>query len=392
MKIRLNRFTVVLLLFLPCAILAQFKIDRIDDDYTSSIKVIEFWSRPHFNRVEGVFLHSGLFVRPVINSELTLAFNAGYGTKNRDVRYSASVRYRFFREDRTILHAGLFKETYSNDSWKIGRIENSFAGLLLREDFMDYFLRQGWYAFVDQMLWHQHIVRLEFANYRYGSMPVYSNFAGTFFGADKQFPINPEIISGREKSLRLYLSLDFRRTSYFETSGLSLNASVQKNWGDFPNLGVFTDWRYHLPVFENQKLSFQLLAGFRKGSAAPQHLMSIGGVGSLRAWPERFHKGQNLLYVKAAYDLGGGLLLKTPAKKIPTIDSAGLGVFYEMGDAWASEHPQSSLFSGLNHAGWLMDAGISVFFFDGIIRFDFARQLVDSPKSWRITMRIFNRF
>jgi len=384
-------FIIYFLCFTDC-IFAQFGYKEIDDDPIAEYQTIEFFSNTYYNRVEGIVLHGGLFLNKIRFWPIITFFQGAYGTKYKNVQYDIGVqRWLFLDSKRLLLRINYYRETVTNDDWKIGKIENSYAGVLLREDFYNHFTRKGWRIIADQSIIKNNLIRIEFSRYDYISMPVNTNFAGTIFGGNKKFRLNPAIPEGTENSLKLLFLIDSRDNIFFPTHGLYLEGSFEKTFADFLTNGLFLKASYFLPVFHKQKLVFSGMLGSRTGSIAPQHLISIGGIGSLRAFPDYYRLGQNFIFTRVIYHFDGAIINLLPLKRVPTSDATSIALFFECGDAWYNSQNKKSLFDGFTKADIISNAGISLLLADGILRFDFARQILKGHKNWRITFRLFNK-
>lgn len=369
---------------------AQFGYQKLDDDPYTEYKRINFWTQPHYNRVEGMTLHGGTLLKLMSAQSFGVICETEYATKSGNFRYEASFDKRFYQKNRLILRAMIFDETATNDNWKVGVNENTLAGVFLHEDFRDYFQRRGWRVFADKKFHGYHFVRFEYAQYAYGSMATRTNFASSIFGGNKIYRPNPAVTEGREKSLKLSLALDHRDNLYFPDRGWVLHAVLQKTMGDFSTNGFFFDWTHYIPTWAHQKIVLRGLFGMRSGSMGEQHLMSIGGVGTMRAFRDYYRSGRNFAMLNVIYLFGGDILQNSPLRNFPLMDSTFLGFFYEIGDAWNRENSQDFTLN-INRARWLSDAGVSLLLMDGLLRLDFARQITGSSGGWRITCRLFNK-
>jgi len=369
---------------------AQFGYKKLDDDPYSEYKRIDFWTHPHYNRVEGVAMHGGMLLKLISAKSLGIICEAKYGTKSETFRYEAGLDKRFFKKNRLILRAMVFDETATNDNWKVGVNENTLAGVFLHEDFRDYFERRGWRVFADKKFHSYHLFRVEYAQYEYSSMATRTNFAGSLLGGNKVYRPNPAIREGRERSLKFSLALDHRDNLYFPNHGWVLHTVLQRTFGDFNTNGFFLDWTHYTSTWAHQKFVLRGLFGARSGTMGAQHLMSIGGVGTLRGFRDYLRSGRNFAMLNAIYVFGGDILQNSPIRNFPMMDSTYLGFFYEIGDAWNNENNQNFA-PTFNRASWLSDAGVSLLIMDGLLRFDFARQIKGGSGGWRITCRLFNK-
>lgn len=377
-------------------VLAQFGIEKLEKEIYVSASKITFETKPRFNRVEGFFPHAGIKMRLPALKAMAFA-HGGYGLKNEKVRYDVGVHKYFFEANRLTLGFKLFGATTTNDGWMVSPIENSLAGVFLREDFYDYFETEGWRIVIDQTLWQRHTLRLEYVDYEYQDMATFSNFSGTLFGGNKVFRANPHFTVGNETSIKLSLVLDWRDSELFTTKGWYFEGMYEKTNGDFDGEGeidtdgLFLTGKRYQPIWGNQRMVAKGMLGVRKGSVLPQHLMWIGGVGSLRGFRDRIAHGQNLVFFSINYLFGGDIMQHLPLQFVPLYDSITLGLFLEVGNAWESVNAKSSLFDGLSDFDPFSDAGVSLVIADGLLHVDFARQVKGGDNSWRITFRLLEK-
>ncbi len=371
--------------------LAQFGFDRIDDDPLSAYDQLDFWSSPRFNRIEGAVMHGGLFFKPWMHSPVATRFELGYATKREKTNFSIGLEYRLFRRERLILYTEYFDETMTNDHWIMGTLENSLAALFLREDFRDYYGKRGWRIFADKRFGETFILRFEHSLARYENMATFSHFSGTLFGGDKSFRPNPAIVPGLERLWKMTAFIDRRDNPSFPNSGWMLIANLQSTFGDFKTTGLFLSNKIYVPAFKYQRLIIENLVGSQTGSIAQQYLIPIGGVGTCRAFSDFDHYGQNLLLARLHYVFGGQLLKRAGIIDWPIMDSASLGLFFEIGDARGEQESFSTFFQAIDNFKPLADAGVSFLLFDGFYRVDLSRQIISGDGNWRLTMRLFNK-
>lgn len=373
------------------AVRAQFGYKQIDDDPYSEYKTFNFWARPSFNRVEGIKATAGSLIKLLPSQQLGLILWCGYGIKNEKGSYECGMDKRFASLDRLILRFTFFDETATNDRWIMDDPENSLAGIFLREDFRDYFRRTGWRIFADKKINRRHLLRMEYARYEYGSMATYSDFAGTLFGGDKIFRANPAVAEGEESSLKLSALLDWRDSPYFPLNGWLFEGVYRKTFGDEETDGLYLSGYFYRRIWNNHRVTARAMLGMSKGSTAYQYLMPIGGVGSLRGFQDRARFGQNFAMLNMYYLLDSDLIQNSSLRRLPLMDSASLGVFLDIGDAWYRDRSKKTLLNSFTEVDWLADAGVSLLLFDGLFRADLARQILGGDGNWRMTFRVFNK-
>ncbi len=376
--------------------LAQFEFPKQDKasffEMFGDERRISVSPNPRYNRVEGLFLGANVTTRPLDSNRMQFFIDGGYGFTSKKWRYEFGLQYEFFQFDRLTLGVSYYNTTLTNDSWKITSSENTLAALFLKEDFYDYFGRQGWAFRVNQMLWGRHTARLVYSSYEYEDMGQSSGFARSIFGKDKAFRPNPHIAEGTEQSLKLMLEFDWLDSPLLPMEGWLVQAIYERTFEDFETDGLFLKVYRYQPTFMNQRILARAFFGARAGSMAAQHMMDIGGVGTLRAFRDKCQGGQNLYMVNVNYLFGGDILQRIPLQFIPFYDQLSMGLFFDAGSAWSNLEVKESLFENLDATETLFNAGLSLLIADGLCRFDFARQLEGGESDWRITMRLLSSF
>lgn len=393
---------VLVSIFLCSSALAQFRFERVNgNDFIQRSKPVSFYSTSRFNRVEGMFLGLGVTFRPQRAPGLRLFGDVGYGFKNEEdkrVRWNAGGRKDFTAANRWSLGVTAFDQVYSQDQWFVSTLENSVAGVFLKEDFMDFVGRQGGVIYADYRFLQQHTVRAEVATYKYDILRKNTNWS--LFGGDKQFPENsrPAVpyAEGRENSFRLMAAFDWRDNPVFPIIGWYAEGIIEKTSDDFSTTGLFLTVKRHLPTWGEQKLQAKIMFGSRTGSFAYQHLMSLGGIGNLRGFREKEFVGNRFLFGSMNYTFGQALLRKIPLRFVPLWDTLALGVFADAGLAWVADPADADAglldFGGVGLNDVRSDVGFSLVVSEGLMRVDFAKRTDRSDDAWRVTFRILDKF
>ena len=393
---------VLLSVFLCSSTFAQFKFERVNDgEFIQRPKRFSPYSTSRFNRVEGMFLGLGVTFQPEQAQGLRLFGDVGYGFKNekdKRVRWSAGVRKDFITANRLSLGATAFNQVYSQDQWFVSTVENSVAGIFLKEDFMDFVGRKGGVIYADYRFLQQHVVRAEIVTYEYEILKKNTNWS--LFGGDKQFPANarPSVpyAEGRENSFRLMAAFDWRDNPVFPIIGWYAEGIIEKTSNDFSTTGLFFTVKRFQPTWGEQKLQAKVMFGSRTGSFAYQHLMSLGGVGSLRGFREKEFAGNRFLFGSMNYTFGQTLLRRIPLHFVPLWDTLALGVFADAGLAWVAEPTDADAglfdFGGIGLNDLRSDLGFSLVVSEGLLRVDFAKRTDRSDDAWRVTFRILEKF
>lgn len=390
-------------LLLCTAVQAQFKFERVSDgDFIERPKLITPYTTSRFNRVEGAFVGLGLTLRPPGQPGLRFFGDIGYGFKNqkdRRARWSAGVRKDFVASNRLSLGLTIFEQVHTQDQWFIGTLENSLAGIFLREDFMDFVGRRGGVVYADYRFALQHTIRAEVASYEYQILRT--NNTWSLFGGNKEFPSNPHLrltsgyATGEENAFRVMAAFDWRDNPVFPIIGWYAEGIVEKTTGDFPTTGLFLTVKRFQPTIGDQKLLAKVMFGSRHGTLAYQHLMTLGGLGNLRGFRDKEFVGNRFLFGSINYIFGQELLRRVPLHFVPLWDTLALGLFADSGLAWISDLANAD--GGLFDFGDFTlndlrtDVGFSLVVSEGLLRVDFAKRTDRGQDDWRVTFRILDK-
>jgi outer membrane protein assembly factor BamA len=406
-----------IILLLVDAGAAQFKIERVQNSFGfDTPKALELYTKSHFNRVEAFYLNLGAKVQPFPSapagwsSGWELYGDLGYGFKNEKKkrwRWATGLQKNFHTPNRLTLGAEYFYKVDTNDRWIISEVSNSLAGIFLHEDYMDFFGKKGVHGFVDYQLAQIHTLRTEIGSYRYETLRRNSNWS--LFGRDKDYPFNPrpflsdsfDVQAGRELSVRLIAAFDWRDNPVFPNIGWQAEGYFERTGKDFETNGLFLTIKRYQPTLSDQKLLTKVMFGSRSGSLAYQHLMTLGGFSTMRAYREKEFVGNRLLFANATYVIGqsafGGLLRRLPPfHYLPFWETVSLGFFVDAGWAWIADRQDKGLgifnFGDFKLNDLRSNVGISLLVTDGLLRIDFARRNDRGRDSWRILFQLLDRF
>jgi len=413
---KIFRALFIVFLWAPAAS-AQFKIERIPNTFGYELpKKFTLSTNTHFNRVEGFAPNLGVKYQPQPEAKtgfaagLSLYGDLGYGFKNekkKRLRWNLGAQKNFATPNRLTFGAEYFNKVETNDRWIVSEFENSFAGIFQHEDFMDFYSRKGGRSFLDYALAEIHMLRLEVSQHRYENLRRNTNWS--LFGGDKTYPLNPRVFQNRaysigagdELAVKLTAAFDWRDNPVFPNLGWLAEGYFERTGNDFSTNGLFLTVKRYQPTLDDQKLVGKFMFGSRSGSFAYQHLLTLGGLSSLRGYGEKEFVGNRLLFANLNYVIGqrafGGLLQKFPlVNKLPFWQLISLGVFTETGYAWFADPLDPDL--GLLDLGQFdfkdlrSDVGFSLLVTEGILRVDFAKRTDRGQDDWRVTFRVLDKF
>jgi outer membrane protein assembly factor BamA len=379
---------------------AQFKVEPKADVFGFEDEPRrEFYSPVRYNRVEGFFAAFGVTVRNRKNGPLSLSADAGYGLASKRWGYNVSLEWKLPFPAHTRLGGTLFRDLGSDDGWIMGRLENSFAAAIFGEDFLDYYWQEGAKIWIQKAFGEKFHLRAEFSAASYST--ARTNASWHLLGKNKTFRSNPPVQNGRENRLRIEWIIDELDNPIFPVQGWYMEGALEKGGGflggdsDLANTGLFVTIKFFQPTVGNQRFIFTGRFGKRWDSTDLRHLMTLGGVGSLRGYRDRELKyGNNLVFGRFEYALGGDLLQKIPLQRIPFFSSLGLTLFYEVGALWNrfDGQPPGAPYYASEKREWKSDVGVSLSVTGDFLRVDFAHRLDGYGDPWRVTFRVLPKW
>jgi len=386
----------ILLLGFPLQLFPQFYVETEEDELEEETN-FELYTPTRYNRVEGLFIGIGAIFKPTIRSQLEFTGHIGYGLSSGRVRYFIQVEKGLPELQRLRWGLSYFDATHYNERWIISELENTFAALLFREDFLDYFRLKGWNTFLVGRLSESVSFKFLYQSAHYYPMDKRTDWS--VLGGHKKFRDNPSVAEGLENKIQLSFTFDGLDNRLYPMKGWFLQGVLERCGGnlkgDFFGNGLFLTVHRFQQIFQNQRLHLKIRIGSRQNSLIPQHLMDFGGIGTLRAYRyKEFRDVNRLVLIQLAYYMNDYLLQKLPLQWIPFYDSLSLILFWEGGNGWL-EPPPRDLYRGFNWQrlrSLKSNLGISLSVSGDLLRIDFARRLDRSKDVWAVTFRVLPRW
>ena len=259
-----------------------------------------------YNRVEGFVLGAGLGPEDWGNGRLRPYGQLAYAFALDEWRYEAGgeIRLAGDRYDGYGLKAGgsYYHNTYTRDDWKTTWFENSLAAFFFEDDFFDFHDIEGWqlYAAVGATPY----VQLS-GGYRQDDYVSLAKQTGWSVFEGNGFRFNPPIDDGRMQSVVLALDGGHVRDLDSLPRGAAVRLETEigeGTGGDFDFNRFVGDARVYLPVSDFSSLGFRLRAGIAEGDFVPlQKQFTLGGIGTVRGYPQNALLGTRLLLGNAEY-------------------------------------------------------------------------------------------
>ncbi len=380
-------------------VIGQFKTEKIESSlqnlFEGEKKRVDLTPALRYNRVQGLVLGANASIALSFGQKLDLIGHVSYGLKD-EMRYAAGLQKAFFEFSPLTIGVRYQNIVATQDDWIISYHENSAAALFLKEDFMDYFVKKGLIAFIDQKINEKHTIRLEVEQSRLE--PIEKNTNWALFGKNKNFRDNPFVKKEDVTSYRFIAALDWRDNPLMPMSGWYFEGKTEITKGDFfDTKGVFLTLKRYQLMFGNHFLRLKTMIGSRSGCTldANYYTMDLGGIGALVGYKDKeFKNGNRFFYATAHYLFNNTILSKLPLGFLPFYDQLSLGIFAETGwlDFDLSDENIFSGFKNMTTAKMKSDVGFSLYLTEGLARIDFAKRTDRGKDAWRVTFRVMNRF
>lgn len=350
-----------------------------------------------YNRVEGLFL--GFRIPREEWSEKTSALfdlygHAGYGFSRKHACYQIGVERSILGRFGPVIGVEAHDITTSQDEWIIPTFENSLAALFLREDFQDYYRREGYSAYVSHDISEYLKLTGEFRQEQHFDMKRKTNWS--IFGGDKKFRANPLIDPIEFRSLVARLSFDTRNYYKYPDQGWLINLMGEFAGEDFNKNGVdfdrfIVDIRRYQPIVSGENLDFRLRAGSSRG-VLPAHLkFDVGGLSTIRGYRfKEFENHNRMLLGNLEYRIYGR---RNPLRHTVGGD-LGLILFADAGYVWTVPDSLKAQkgFDDLDWKDLYTSIGFGLSNREGNVRLEFAKRLDEKDQPMVVTFRINRPF
>ena len=350
-----------------------------------------------YNRVEGLFLGLRLG-RDIWKGERKSWFDlyghAGYGFSRKHGCYQIGLQRSFFGNYGPIIGIEAHDIVDTEDKWIIPTFENSLAAFFLREDFQDYYRREGYSAYLSHDISEYLTLTGEFRKDHHFDLKRKTNWS--IFGGDKKFRENPVINEIELKYLIAKLTLDTRNSYKYPDQGWFINVIGEFAGEDFNKNGVdfdrfIVDIRRYQPITYGENLDFRLRAGSSRG-ILPSHLkFDLGGISTIRGYKfKEFENHNRMLLGNIEYRIHGR---RNPLSAIGMNDFS-LILFADAGYLWSVTDTLKAQegFDDLDWDNLYTALGFALSNRDGNVRLNFAKRMDEKGEPLIVTFRINRPF
>ncbi len=221
--------------------------------------------------------------------------------------YGAQLEQPLLPRGRVALGVSMVRRTDHSELQQVDDVENSLALLFGRQDYRDYFEREGLGAYVAWRVPDFSTVSVHARNDDYRSLPLWRG-TRSFFMRDRVLRDNPQIDEGQVHAVMLRLERLAHRT-HRTRAGLyhwiELERAGDRLGGDFRYDRALADVRSVVRLSPATTLVLRAVGGTTTAGALPvQKQFTAGGVDGLRAHAFAQYRGDQMLLGQAEYSIG----------------------------------------------------------------------------------------
>ena len=351
-----------------------------------------------YNRVEGLFL--GLKLNKdewgyENDAFFDLFGHIGYGFANKRACYQIGAQRSILGSFGPVIGIEAHDVTTTEDSWMMPTFENSLAAFLIKEDFQDFYRKQGYSAYAN--LYISEYLKLSGEYHEENHFNLRKNTNWSIFGGDKEFRQNPGIYEIDYKSLVGKISFDTRDSYKYPDKGWWFNASGEFAGTKFNDNGVnfdrfIVDLRRYQPVSCGENLDFRVRLGSSRGTVPEQLKFDAGGFSALRGYEFKEFKNFNRMVLGSLeYRIYGR---RNPLNSIFGMSDFNLIIFADAGYLWQVADSLEAK-EGFDNVDWndlKTSVGFAISNDDGNVRLNFAKRLDEKDKPIIVTFRISRPF
>ena len=388
----------------------------LDDDGTDAFV--------HYNRVDGTNLG---FKLPSTSwwikndHRFALLGKLGYTFKRKKIQYSIGLEKWFFRPYKPSLGIKAYSLTATQDDWIIGTEENSMAAFFIREDFRDYYLKNGFQAYLKQGFGASGLVKIAYQRNEIENLTKKTDWS--LFGGDKKFRPNPAALHAnfenewnearaRISSLSADLLLDTRNHRDDPTRGWLISVFAERAGyslhSDYEFQRCIVDLRRYQPMGWDENIVLRLRAGSTQGMVPPAYWFDIGGISTLRAYDYKSLTGNRMVLANLEYHL------RTSESDWFIFHDFDIILFMDSGLAWFTDDRtyderlreyvspevdtelyRQGLLQGFDHLQWSdlkTNVGIALAAADNHWRINFAKRTTAGNRDIVVTFRVQQTF
>lgn len=261
-----------------------------------------------YNRVEGLVLGARLLPLEWGDWENAKIYGqAGYAFSLKKPRYELGAEIRpfpYLNDNYDFkIGASYRRNTTTNDIWKVNWVENSLASILFEYDYLDYYQVDGISLYAIQRLSPFVQLSLGYRSEEYSSLETTEEWS--LFQAGN-FRFNPPVAETRLNSFVAAIEGGQLANMYSVPRGWAFRIDAEISEGlenDFQFQRYLGDVRVYVPMGYSSSLGMRLRGGYVSDEAPIQKLFTLGGLGSVRAYPQNVFIGTEMLLGNIEYTI-----------------------------------------------------------------------------------------
>jgi hypothetical protein len=331
-----------------------------------------------YNRVEGLFLGIGSEKKFYWDGSKSISGygSFGYGFTLHRWRMQLGLDRQFATSDETLYELGgeAHSLTDTKDEWIMPLSENNLAALLFREDFRDYYQREGFSIHSARYTKDGDVssmIDVRYLNDRYASLTTAARWA--VFGGST-FRSNPFISAGTMKSVAFSAGLSTVEKYRYHSEGWNVYARGEYGGnelgGDFNFSQAIIDLRRFQPLWDDDQLNIRIRAGGLEGKTIAQKDFQLGGANTLPAYGFKEFSGNRMVLANMEYRLSGDVIdeIFFFPNSMSLIAFGDAGAVTTVNTKWAVYEG----FTALKSSQVRSDYGFAIAWHDGDARLGFA--------------------
>jgi hypothetical protein len=227
-----------------------------------------------------------------------------YATGRRRALYGVQLEQPLQRRGRLAIGVSISRRTDHSELQQVDDVENSLALLFARQDYRDYFEREGFGAYLAWRVPDFSVVSVHARRDTYRSLKLQSG-TRSFFERQHLLRDNPPVDEGEIHAVLLRLERQTRRTARTRAGfyhWVELEHAGYGMGGDFDYTRALADLRSVVRLSPTATLALRAVGGTTVAGALPaQKEFTAGGVDGLRAHAFGQYRGNQLLLAQAEY-------------------------------------------------------------------------------------------
>ena len=339
-----------------------------------------------YNRVDNLKIGLGAQVQQPNSMNPRLGGRLEYSFRRERTMYGFQIEQPLLPPGRLSVGASMVRRTDHNALQQVEDVENSLALLLARQDYRDYFEREGYGAYVSWRVPDFSTVSVHYRNDEYRTLPLDAGTRSWFF-RDTPLRPNPVVDDGNVHSVLLRFERLAHRTKRTRAGlyhWIELEKAGDGLGGDFAYSRALADVRSTVRLSPSNSLAMRGVIGTTFDGALPfQKQFPLGGVDGLRAHAFDQYVGDQLALAQIEYVIG-------PYGWRWDMFEAGIHLltFVDVGRAWSN--PAHNWDIGDQHIQ--ADGGVGISTSDDNMRITWAKNLQDTDSDFVFQLRLQRPF